>query len=305
MALDSGRIQNNIRKLRKIFKSPAKLKAPKRVHDLRTRTRRVEALLPAIDLDSSRNAKRLLRDLRPIRKRAGKLRDMDVLTAHLLELDVDRDNEGDCVVQLLEHLGQERHRQGKRLEREVRKRRADVRARLKRLSRDIASATQPNRNRKHHRPDAAAGPRVNASATAMELASELSDPKTLGPANLHPYRLKVKELRYILKAAEGNADPQFVQALGACKDAIGDWHDWQTLAAIATGVLDHGRACKLIEQLKGVTRRKFATALAMTNEMRSKFVTRQHNRPSAEKPIAVRQPGLEAANALAQRKLAS
>jgi CHAD domain-containing protein len=237
MALDSSRIQNNIGKLRKVFEKPAKLRILKQVHDLRTRTRRIEALLPAAHLDSGRNAKRLLRDLRPVRKRAGKVRDMDVLTSHLLELHVDRGNEGDCAVQLLEHLGEERYRHGKKLERQVRKCRSDVRARLKRLSRDLASATDSGQAKNA---DDAREPRVNAAASALELGNELSDPKTLSRTNLHPYWLKVKELRDVLKVAEGNTDQEFIDALGACKDAIGEWHDWEELVAIASGVLTTG-----------------------------------------------------------------
>ncbi len=301
MALDRERIQNNIEKLRKIFKNPAKLRAPKRVHDLRTRTRRIEALLPAAQFDTGRNGKRLLRELRPIHKRAGKVRDMDVLTAHLLELGVDRDSEGDCQVQLLEHLGEKRYRQGKKLEREVRKRRANIRARLKSLSRDIHSATEP---RDGKNTDSDRKPRVNAAASALDLASELSGPKTLGRTNLHPYRLKVKQLRYVLKSAEGSSDREFVDALGASKDAIGEWHDWEELVAIANDALDHGR-CKLIGRLKIVAGEKFEAALETTNQMRAKFVLGRGARKSVKRPFSVKRPELQAANDLARAKLAS
>jgi len=73
--------------------------------------------------------------------------------------------------------------------------------------------------------------------------------------------------------------------------------------------LDHGRGCKLIEQLKHVAGEKFDAALGPTNEMRGKFVkgSRQQpsTRPSPNQPLAVKPPGLEVANALARRKLAS
>jgi CHAD domain-containing protein len=302
MALDSGRIQNNIRKLRKIFKDPVTLRTPKRVHDLRTRTRRIEALLPAAQFASGRNAKRLLRALRRIRKRAGKVRNMDVLTSHLLELDVDRDREGNCAVQLIESLGEERYRQGKKLERKVRKRRAEIRERLKRLAGDLQSATAPNGG---GNTDNAREPRVNAAASALELASALSEPKMLSRTNLHPYRLKVKQLRYVLKSAKGNTHAEFIDALGACKDAIGEWHDWEELAAIAGDVLDHGRECKLIAQLKIVARDKFGAALEVTNQMRAKFVPGHRAGKSARKPLPLKQPALQFANALARGKLAS
>ncbi len=186
MALDSRRIQKNFRKLRNIFKNSAKLRSPQPVHDLRTRTRRVEALLRNAGIDRGRGAKHLLGDLRPIRKKAGDVRDMDVLTSHLLELNIDRAGEGDCEVQLLEHLGEERHRLGKKLQRAVRKNRAGVRKRLKHPSDHIQSMIAPHASNTHRKR------RVEAAASVLELVSGLSEPKTLNRTNLHPYRRELK-----------------------------------------------------------------------------------------------------------------
>src|SRR6267378_702360 len=103
MSLDPQRIQKTVSKLRKLVKKSPKRPTPDQVHDLRTHTRRFEAAAQALRLDSKRNERRVLRALARLRKRAGKVRDMDVLTAHTSNLHVDKDQ--DCLIQLLEYLG--------------------------------------------------------------------------------------------------------------------------------------------------------------------------------------------------------
>jgi len=72
-----------------------------------------------------------------------------------------------------------------------------------------------------------------AMATALKLSGELATPATLSRRTLHPYRLKVKDLRNVLKMATDADRSGFVTRLGEIKDAIGERHDWETLMAIA------------------------------------------------------------------------
>jgi hypothetical protein len=58
-----------------------------------------------------------------------------------------------------------------------------------------------------------------------------------------PTALKVKELRYVLQLSEDAQKQQLVNKLGAVKDAIGEWHDWEELIAIAANALSHGARC--------------------------------------------------------------
>ena len=80
MALDVDRLQKPVRQLRKFIKKMPRRPTPDQVHDLRTNTRRIEASMEALALDSKRQGQRLLKYLARVRKRAGKVRDMDVLT---------------------------------------------------------------------------------------------------------------------------------------------------------------------------------------------------------------------------------
>src|SRR4030081_955433 len=62
---------------RDLLKLSSKLK-PKNVHGFRTGTRRVQTLLEELAPGGTRHATKLLNLLRRIRKRAGKVRDLDV-----------------------------------------------------------------------------------------------------------------------------------------------------------------------------------------------------------------------------------
>ena len=106
------------------------------------------------------------------------------------------------------------------------------------------------------------------STSALTLLSDLTEPSRLRKSNLHEYRLKVKELRNLLQMAE-NADQQpFVGRLGQVKNAIGEWHDWEVLVATAEDALDHGRKCRLVENLRKTAAAKLGTALRLSERMR-------------------------------------
>src|SRR3981081_959870 len=72
---------------RDLLKLSSKLK-PKNVHGFRTGTRRVQTLLEELAPDRTRNDKKLLKLLNQIRKRAGKVRDLDVQLSALRSLKV-------------------------------------------------------------------------------------------------------------------------------------------------------------------------------------------------------------------------
>jgi CHAD domain-containing protein len=110
-------------------------------------------------------------------------------------------------------------------------------------------------------------------AKSIKLATDLQRPTRLGKTTLHPYRLKVKELRNVLLLSDQGDDQEFVQQLGAVKDAIGEWHDWQELVAIATKTLGHGPSCALLKELKTTCDEKYEHALSLTNNLRTNYLT--------------------------------
>ena len=103
MALDRNRLLKPVRKLRKLIGKLDSEPTPKQVHNLRTNARRFEAMFNAMSLDAHGIGKSVLKDLGRIRRRAGKVREMDVLTGFAST--VHPQGEEECSVQLLEHLG--------------------------------------------------------------------------------------------------------------------------------------------------------------------------------------------------------
>jgi CHAD domain-containing protein len=94
MAIDANRIQKPFRKLRKLLRKNPKQPTPDQIHDLRTNARRLETTIHALSLDAERKGQRLLKGMARIRRRAGKVRNMDVLTGIASFVRVD--DEQDC-----------------------------------------------------------------------------------------------------------------------------------------------------------------------------------------------------------------
>src|SRR5207253_7934757 len=118
----------------------------------------------------------------------------------------------------------------------IRKHGQELRRREKQSLKDFEKLLQPT-NGNQMGPESAGV--LEAMANALKLSSELAITTKLDRKNLHPYRLKVKELRYVLQLANDADEQQFVDKLGEVKDAIGEWHDWEELITIANGVVDH------------------------------------------------------------------
>src|SRR5437867_2429721 len=119
MAVHRNRLLTPMKKLKKLIKKTDNQLTPDKVHDLRTNTRRFEAIFEAFSLDAQGMGRSVLKNLGRLRKRAGKVRDMDVLTNYAST--VHRQGEEECVVQLLEHLGAQREKQAKKLSVEVKR----------------------------------------------------------------------------------------------------------------------------------------------------------------------------------------
>src|SRR6266699_4670261 len=188
MALDTSRIEDDLRKLRKTIEKMPRRPTPGEIRRLRTRARRLEVELQASGLDAPLNEKWLLKQLARIRRRAGKVRDMDVLTAHLTTVRVD--GERDCLVQLFEYLGTKRYQKAERLHQVLKKYRDTIDKRLKKIARVLEKRMGKSSAAKA------------ATSAALQSSTEIATYGSLNRGNLHEYRLKLKELRDILQMGE-------------------------------------------------------------------------------------------------------
>jgi CHAD domain-containing protein len=122
----------------------------------------------------------------------------------------------------------------------------------------------------------------NSMSVSFQLEAELANWPKLTEKNIHPFRLKVKELRYILQLAKGS-NSKFIKALGEVKDQIGAWHDWIELATIAKNTLKHGGECVLNRQIQLRTKTEFIKALKAANAMRARYFSEETARPLGKK----------------------
>src|SRR6185295_19133318 len=102
MALDNNRLLKPVKKLRKLVAKIKRQPPPPEVHELRTNARRFEAVFKALSLDEEGAGKKVLKDVGRLRRRAGKARDIDVLTG--VASTIHLPGEEDCSIQLLEYL---------------------------------------------------------------------------------------------------------------------------------------------------------------------------------------------------------
>jgi len=286
VALDFKRVQKPVRKLRKLLKKMSAEPTPQQVHDFRTNSRNMEATLNAFGLEDSGLGRRVLKPLSRLRKRAGKVRDMDVLTSYAASVAV-KHGEQDCAVQLLQHLGAQRRKYAKKFHSASRQDGSELRRRLKQVHREMCRKEESVVDKKTIP--------AEPSSSALKLATDLGSIPRLDHSNLHPFRLQVKELRNVLRLADA-PDQDFIAALAKVKDAIGEWHDWEELVNIADKVLDHGRQCRLMPQLKSTTRDKFESALSQAEQLRKRyFGVWGKKKPSRARSAAPAEPVVRAA----------
>jgi CHAD domain-containing protein len=255
---------------RDIIKLSSKPQA-KSVHRFRTGTRRLQILLGELSPKVTRSERKLLKLLGRIRKRAGKVRDLDVQTAALRSLKVPQ--EPRRKTQLINHLIELRDEQEKKLRKAVD---ADtVREIQKRLKRAA----------KRFNPEDCHDPLAVAKAMLKPLeraASPLTEPI------LHEYRILSKRARYAAEfATPSNEAKRFIAEMKRIQDALGDWHDWLILTQTAIKYLGEVRESPLAAELHNVTGAKFRHAVAVLSQTRGKPETASPRAAKSPVPVPV------------------
>ncbi len=268
MELDTRHVQKPLRKLRKQLNAFPANPRPEDVHSLRTQTRRLEAAVAAMLLNREKPSRRLLKLITPVRKAAGEVRDMDVLIGHVLTLSDDHGRE--ALVRLVEYLSKMRARNARKLQDVIRRQKQQIDKRLKQSSKLLKKKLED---------DSTA---VNGKTGPQILITELGHWPPLDQSNLHQFRIRVKELRYMLQLSE-QPDKQLVGRLGEVKDTVGEWHDWIALLEIAQKKLDRGPEAELLNEIEEIGQQKFRTALTSANQLRSQYFDRPPNRKPSRK----------------------
>lgn len=254
MPTDRERIQllfsNVSRALGKIVQKPT----PENVHAFRTSSRRLETCLQALAPDRNR---KLLKQLRRWRRRAGTLRDMDVQLNALRSFKV------------LENPARKSQLMRVLL---------DTRARRERK---LLKAFDEKRRQRFHRclRKASAGLRAldktiaDPLAPARRMFEQLArEHPAMSEATLHEYRLKCKRIRYIAELSERPEAEKFIAGLVRIQDVTGAWRDWQMLKDSAEGQMQDVPPSGLLAALRNVGQVRFQEAARVCTEVRDSLL---------------------------------
>ncbi len=298
MPVDPQRSQHLFERLARTIRRVSAHPLPEHVHEFRTTVRRIETLLDTLDIDAGRDQRKLFKRLSRLRRRAGKVRDLDVQMAALRTLKIGSDAARKA--QLMRELVQERSRRERRL---LESFDADtlrsLRKRLARVSEQLPTVTAAMAGRSPNgRKPSSFDPVELALRRFVQVAREQGAPSE---ATLHEYRMACKRIRYVAEMAGDDARAkQAITHLKAIQDAVGAWHDWDVLTRRAEEMFEAVEAPPIVSALRNVTGAKLSEALRISAEAKQALLSmaRQEARPRAAKPIR-RVPGSQPAHSQA------
>jgi len=269
------------------------------VHNVRTGTRRIEAMLDSVlrervppgsglndekTSDLLKAAEKWLRLLKRIRRTAATVRDLDVhrkllekngllKKAAAAESDQAALREGNSSPKQPEAYTTERQAEDldawlKHLRQEQAKPLMKVASKwAARLDGELASFEEAMLQAPRRRTSR------SAAIVALEAFARLSTQmQRLDAGNLHDFRKGAKKARYM--AESGGEDPQagaVGKALKRLQDEIGDWHDWLVLAEEGHLALSE-RGTELTALIEAQRDKHYAQALEITERMRGRLM---------------------------------
>ena len=259
MPLDQKRSRLAFQKLDRQLTKLATKPAPENVHKFRTYGRRIEALLDALVAHPNRNDRKLLKMLARLRKKAGRVRDLDVQISSLRSLKVPHDAAQKS--ELIRAMAEERRQRERKLPHAFDKTTLhDLRRRLKRAAEDqIPSTADP------------------LAIAVRRLEGLARDRAPLTEKTLHRYRIAGKRARYLAElAGDTPAATHTVERLRRMQNVLGDWHDWLKLTQRAEEFFGVASDSPLVAALRNVTRTKFRNAVDVLAETR---IALSHSKP--------------------------
>lgn len=235
-----------------ISKLPGK-PAPKVVHRLRTTIRRIESLVSYSHPDLKKKLERSLEKMADLRKRAGKVRDLDVQMDLLKTLgngSTVRDRKTLAAI-----LEKKRERQVKRLESTINKiQESKFFSRMEQIAVHAGGAQNGK--------DRPLAPLEEAMAQMTVMASDFAR-HALKPSRLHQARVTLKRIRYLAELAEESpAQKNFIRELKLVQDAVGEWHDWQELTDTAEKRFSDRVNCALLQEVRALLSARHSAAIS-------------------------------------------
>ena len=269
MPVDQKRTQQLFSKLGRLARKVSSDPGVDNVHQFRTTTRRIETLFKELVRKPDRNQRKLLKQLGKIRKRAGRVRDLDVQMEALRTLKIGRDGEEKRT--LLGALAADRARYEKKLASALDEERlSDLRKRIRR------AATDPRLYESTMEP----------ASKALHMFAQLARKQgEVNEAVLHQYRLRCKRIRYLAEmAGEDPLAEAVVKQLKTIQDAAGEWHDWETLSLRAETLFQDTPNAPIVTALRAVRHSKLVEAIHVSQTAKAALLAMQAWATGRKKP---------------------
>jgi CHAD domain-containing protein len=263
-----GRLENIFRKIKRNA-------SPGVVHHLRTTIRRLEVVLnysqPMVDEKQNKALKKLF----SIRKRAGRVRDLDVQVI-LLGAIANRSCAAD-IAYLRQVAQKKREKRAVYLISAVRKlERSRLAVHLSRVSENLSSAPETKD------PD---GPLHEALRQLEKMKADFAVHPRLGPKRLHAIRILLKKVRYLAEiAAASESKIRFLSEIRLVQNAVGEWHDWELLARNAGKEFRDRQNCPLLSEILSLFALKRHAAVSRVRAYLTRETAPARKQPRSSSP---------------------
>jgi CHAD domain-containing protein len=244
---------------------------PKNVHWLRTTIRRIESLVSYAHPCLGKKLERTLENLTALRKRAGKVRDLDVQTKLLDQL-ANGSTARDRKI-LADLLQKKRERQAGRLASSLQKLAgAKFFSRMDRIGEKAGTGASG--------PDRPLAPLEEARLQLARLADDFASHQSIKASRLHETRIRLKTIRYLAELADESPEQEaFIEELKTVQDAIGEWHDWEELTKLAEKRFSERVNCALLREVRALFAAHHASAISAVKKLFSSGVIMAARKP--------------------------
>jgi CHAD domain-containing protein len=254
MAIAGERVRAVFKKVERDLSNLASEQRPENVHSFRTSTRRLQTLLEELVAERDRNHKKLLKLLDGIRRRAGKVRNIDVQLTALRSVKIAQ--EPRRKTQLTQALLELRTKHERKLRKVLTKESLrEIERRIHRASDEVKGKVKLEARRDPLQ--------IARAILAQAMQPKAGSKAALDENSLHERRILIKRARYAAEFAPRSTEAtQLISQLQRLQDAIGNWHDWQSLTNTAEGRLGDVRQSSLVATLRNATGGKLRSAMA-------------------------------------------
>src|SRR5258708_6470474 len=244
----------------------------KDVHRLRTTIRRLESLIRYANPEVSHKQQKAIDELASLRKRAGKVRDLDIQVGLLGA--IANGSAGKDRRMIADHLKMKRQRQAIRLTSDVK----DLEfkklfPRLEKIS-EKSMIAAPGQS--------GSDPLECARGELIQLAGKTSLHQSIKSGRLHELRISLKRIRYTAELGEeSDAQRELLEELKPVQDALGQWHDWETLVRTAEKQFKARINCPLLVEMRSLLAARFSAAMSAVDRLFAKYMSEVGKAPAS------------------------